>query len=35
MATDFVQKMDKITYPRHLSLCYSEMVWDNAVYVQE
>ena len=27
MATDFVQKWGKITYPVHLSLCHSEMKW--------
>jgi len=35
MATDFVQKWDKIAYPLHLSLCHSETIWDNAVYVQD
>jgi len=35
MATDFVQKWGKIAYPLHLSLCHSETVWDNAVYVQD
>ena len=32
MATDFVQKWDKIAYPLHLLLCHSETVWGNAVY---
>ena len=27
MATDFVQKWGKITYPLHLSLCRSETEW--------
>ena len=30
MATEFVQKRDKIAYPLHLSLWHSETVWDIA-----
>jgi len=35
MATDFVQNGAKLPTPLHLSLCHSETVWDNAVYVQD
>ena len=31
MATDFVQKWGKITYPLHLSLCQSKREWDIAI----
>jgi len=29
------KKLGKIAYPLHLSLCHSETIWDNAVYVQD
>ena len=35
MATNLVAKMGQNYHPLHLSLCHSETVWDNAVYVQD